>query len=68
MLFAALGTMEVKLVSAAHMMVRHSVPETIFQAWQQEALGQEQDLGFACKPKSSQGTLSPPHLMETLEQ
>lgn len=51
--FAALSTKEVKHVSADHMMVRHSVPETIFQAWQQEALEQEQELGFASKPRCS---------------
>lgn len=68
MLLAALGNKEVKPVSADHTMARHSAPETIFQAWQQEALGQEQELGFASKPKCGQGTASPPHLMETLEQ
>lgn len=59
MFLAALGTKEVKPVSADHMMVRHSVPETIFQAWQQEALRQEQELGFAAKPQCSRGTVSP---------
>lgn len=58
MFLAALDTKEVKPVSADHMMVRHSVPETIFQARQQEALGQEQELGFAARPKCGRGTVS----------
>lgn len=67
MLFVTSSIKEVKPASADHMMVKHSMPEMIFQACQQGTLGQEQEVGFAFKPKRSQGRASPPHLMETLE-